>query len=149
MQATQLSKNIEIRSSITPAAGVAGTTDIEGTVIDMLGFAAVMFLCRIGAMTTGAVTSLKAQHGAAADLSDAADIEGSAQAVAVADAGETFVIDIVKPVKRYVRLYVDRGTANAVVASAEAILYAPRSAPATQPGGTNVESFVSPVSGTA
>lgn len=149
MQATRLSKNAAIRSLITPTAGAAGTSDINSSIIDMFGYNAVLLLARFGAITTAAVTSIKAQHGDDSGLSDAADIEGTAQTVAVADAGEIFAIDIVKPTKRYVRLVVDRGTANAVVASAEAILYAPQSAPASQPAGTNIEAFTSPASGTA
>lgn len=149
MQATRLSKNVAIRSSITPTAGAAGTSDINGSTIDLFGFNAVLFLVRFGAITTAAVTSLKVQHGDASDLSDAADVEGTSQTVAVADAGEIFAVDIVKPVKRYIRVVVDRGTANAVVASAEAVLYAPQYAPTSQPSGTNVEAFTSPASGTA
>jgi hypothetical protein len=145
----QFSKNNKVLSAITPTAGAAGTTDIEGTVIDTQGFQGVAFLVRMGAMTTGAVTSIKAQQGAASDGSDAADLAGTAQAVAVADAGEVFIVDILRPTERYVRLYVDRDTANAVVASAEAILYGPSDAPVTQPTGVNAEAFVSPAEGTA
>jgi hypothetical protein len=145
----QFSKNNKVLSAITPTAGAAGTTDIEGTVIDTQGFQGVAFLVRMGAITTAAVTSLKAKQGDLADGSDADDIEGSAQAVAVADAGEVFIIDILRPTKRYVRLIADRGTANAVVASAEAILYGPSDAPVTQPAGVNAEALVSPAEGTA
>lgn len=149
MNGLNLSKNVKISSAVTPTAGVAGTTAIEGSIVDMSGYEGVLMIVRMGAITTNAVTSIKAQQGAAAAMGDAADLEGTSQTIADSDDDEIFYIDIFRPQERYVRLYVSRATQNAVVASAEYIQYGPKAAPVTQPTGTNGETHVSPAEGTA
>lgn len=143
------SKNSKISTAITPTAGAAGTSDINGTTLDMEGFENVLVLVRMGAITSTAVTSIKMQQGDASDLSDAADLEGTAQTIADDDDDETFYIDLCKPTKRYVRVVVDRGTANAVVAGANYIQYAAHKAPTTHGTGVSGELHVSPDEGTA
>ena len=146
-----LSKVTKVTSAVTPTAGAAGTTDIEGTTLDMQGFDGVMAIVRMGTITSTAVTSIKMQQGAASDLSDAADLLGTAITVADDDDGQTFIIDLYKPRERYVRVYVDRGTANAVVASAEYVQYGPRNIPTTMnvTDAVTCETHISPAEGTA
>jgi hypothetical protein len=145
----QLSKNSKTVQVITPTAGAAGTADINGTTIDMQGFSSVLFLVMLGAITASAVTSIKVQQSDASDMSGAEDLEGSAQTIAVADAEKIFGVDIHKPTKRYVRLVVDRGTANAVVSSAVAIQYNAWSSGSAQGTNVAIETFASPAAGTA
>ena len=149
MDIQSLSKAGKISNAITPTAGAAGTTDIEGAALDMSGFEGVLMLVTFGEITAGAVTKIKAQQGAASNLSDAADLEGTLQAIADTDDDKTVYIDLKNPQKRYVRLYVDRATQNAVVASASYIQYGAREQPVTH--GTNVagEFHVAPAEGTA
>ena len=145
-----LAKNVKITQAVTPTAGAAGTSDINGATLDMQGYEGVLVIVTFGAITAGAVTSIKMQQGAASDLSDAADLEGSGQAVADDDDGNVFFIDLVKPAERYVRLVVDRATQNAVVASAEYIQYGQRESPTPAHGATvSGETHVSPAEGTA
>jgi len=131
-----LSKDAKISIAITPTSGAAGTSDIEGVTLDMAGFESVLMLVTFGAITSGAATSIKAQQGSTSHMSDAADLAGTAQTIADTDDDKTFYIDLVKPTERYVRLYVDRGTQNAVVSSALYIQYNPKKAPASH--GANV-----------
>ena len=145
----KLSELVKISSAVTPTAGAAATTDIEGTALDMSGFDSVLILVRMGAITTNAVTSIKAQHGDISTLSDAADIAGTSQTIADSDDEKTFYIDLKNVTKPYVRLYVDRGTQNAVVSSAHYIQYNARSLPVSHGSNVSGESFVSAVSGTA
>ena len=147
----QLLKNVKVTRAITITDGAAGVSDINGATLDMSGFEGVLIAVRFGAITTGALTSIKAQQGAASDMSDAADLEGTAQTVADNDDEEEFLIDIYKPRERYVRVVVDRGTQNAVVAGATYTQYGPiRKGPIASHGtGVNVESHVSPAEGTA
>jgi hypothetical protein len=144
-----LSKNTKISQAITVTNGAAGTSDINGATLDMANFEGVLIVVTMGAIVSGAVTSIKAQQGAASNLSDAADLLGSSQTIADTDDEKTFYIDLYKPAERYVRLVVDRGTQNATVASAEYIQYGARVMPTTH--GTNVagETHVSPAEGTA
>ena len=132
-------------------AVAAGTTDQNGSTIDMQGWDGVVFLVAFGTITAGAVTSIKAQQGAASDLSDAADLEGTGVPVADTDDNKVAALDIVRPRERYVRVVVDRGTQNAVIDGAIAIQYRGRKAPTTHDTSTVVtpETHASPAEGTA
>jgi hypothetical protein len=144
-----LSREIKISTAITPTAGAAGTDDINGTIVDMKGWQGLLILVRVGALTTGAVTSIKAQQGAASNLSDAADIEGSNQDIADTDDDETFYMDIPKVAERYVRVVVSRATENAVIACANYIQYNPVHLPGTHGTGVTGETVASLKEGTA
>lgn len=144
-----LSKNVKISTAVTPTAGAAGTTDIEGTTLDMQGFEGVLMVVRMGAITGSAVTSIKAQQGALSNMTDAADLTGTGQTIADDDDDQTFYIDLYKPLERYVRLYVDRATQNAVVSSAEYIQYGARELPTSHGSNVSGELHVSPAEGTA
>ena len=144
-----LSKAVKITQAITPAAGAAGSTDIEGAVIDMAGFEGVLMVVTFGEITGSAATAVRAQQGAAANLSDAADLLGTAQTVADNDDGDTFYIDLYRPLERYVRVVVDRATQNAVVASATYFQYGASDLPVTHGATVNGELHVSPAEGTA
>jgi len=144
----QLSSSTIISSAITPTAGVAGTTAINGTAIDSANAEGVLFVVRMGAITSGAVTSVKAQH---SDVSGSGyeDIADTNQAIADTADDSLVCIDLRRPAKRYVRIVVSRATQNAVVADATAMVYGARSQPVTQPAGTALEAFSDAASGTA
>lgn len=150
MLTKELINELKITQAIAPAAGVAGTSAINGATLDMTGFEGVLMVVTFGAITAGAVTSIKAQQGAASNLSDVADLLGTGQTIADTDDEKTFYINIHRPAERYVRLAVSRATQNAVVASAEYFQYGARTLPVPS-HGTNVsgEKHVSPTEGTA
>lgn len=127
----QLSKNVLPVLVITPAAGVAGTTDIESTIVDTAGYGGVQFVLQMGAITTGAVTSAYAQQSTANSAGGMATLSGTTATIADDDDNQYVVIDVARPAERYVRLVVDRGSQNAVVACAHAYLYNPSVAPVT------------------
>ncbi len=139
----------KITIAIAPAAGVAGTTDINGAILDMTGWDGVLIMCTFGTITATAVTSIKAQQDADPIGGTMADLLGTGQAVADNDDEKTFYIDIQRPLERYLRLVVDRGTANAVVACAHYIQYRGRSPVAAHGTGVAGERFNSPAEGTA
>lgn len=145
----RLTERVKGSDAITAANGAAGTTDILGATLDMAGFDAVRMCVNFGVITSGAVTSIKAQQGDASDLSDAADLENTGQTVADTDDGKTFYIDIDYPRKRYVRLYVDRGTQNAVVSYAWYEQYRSGSPVTTQGATWTGETHHAPAEGTA
>lgn len=144
----QLSSSTIISSAITPTAGVAGTSAITSTVIDSANADGVLFVVRMGAITTGAVTSVKAQH-SEVFASGYEDIADTNQVIADTADDSHVVLDLRRPDKRYVRIVVSRATQNAVVASATALVYGARSQPVTQPAGTALEAFSDAISGTA
>lgn len=97
-------------------AVVAGTTDVNTTVLDMEGFDCVYWEALFGTLTATQVTSIKAQQGDLSDGSDATDITGAtAGPLADGDSNKVLVLEVIRPRKRFVRLVVDRGTANAVI----------------------------------
>lgn len=137
--------------TVVSNAVAAGTTDIDPTAIDMDGYDSVCFIVQFGAITAGAVTSVKAQQSSDNGVGDAfADLAGTAQAVADDDDNKAFIIDINRPSERYVKPYVDRATQNAVVESIIAIQYCARNVPVAQPASIGgIETHNSPAEGTA
>lgn len=147
--AQYLSEEVAIQIAITPADGVAATTDINGTIVDTAGYDGVLALVTFGVITANAVTSVKWQQDTAVAMGGAADLLQSGVAVLDTDDNKTFYIDLGKPRERYVRIVVDRGTQNAVVSSATYLLYRARRFPVTH--GTNVsgEQWTYPAEGNA
>lgn len=121
----------EVKVTRVLNAVAAGTTDQNSAVVDTQGWDGVMFIAAFGALTATQVTLLKAQHGAQANLSDAADITGGATAaLADGDGNKCLIVDVrASSSKRYVRAVVDRGTANAVIDGVIAIQYRARHKP--------------------
>ena len=108
----------------TQNAAAAGTTALNGTHVDMSGWDSVVFLYGVGALTATQVTALKAQNGALANDSDQADITGAAtSAMADGDSNKLLILEVNRPLLRYVRPVLTRGTANAVVDFGIAIQY--------------------------
>jgi hypothetical protein len=114
-------------------ATAAGTSAINGTVLDMSGFDAVLFEVLFGTLTATQVTSIKAQAGNLANGSDMSDIAGTSTGpLADADSNKMLVLDLIRPAGyRYVRLVIVRGTANAVVDGAVATQYYSKKMPET------------------
>lgn len=133
------------------AATAAGTTAVNGAIIDMLGYEGVIWVVRFGALTATQVTTLKAQHDDAAGGGTMADLVGTlSTALADTDSGKALALDVFRPNKRYVRCVVGRGTANAVIEGGFAILYGGTTRPATQAATIiSQEIHVSPITGTA
>lgn len=144
----QLINHSKLVSCVTITAGAAGTSAINGSVIDFADAEGALIAVQTGAIVSGAVTSIKFQHGDQSNLGDAADVEGTSQAIADTDDDKVFYININRPSKRYGRLVVSRATQNATV-SAVAVVYGVRNAPTSQGSGVSGEAFTSPAAGTA
>lgn len=126
-----LSKKCKVTRVLNAVA--AGTTDQNGTTLDMKGFDGVLFIALFGTLTATQVTSLKAQQGLLSDASDMADLVGSnVGPLADGDGTKCLMLDVIKPRERYVRCVVDRGTANAVIDGVIAIQYLADKEPVTQ-----------------
>jgi hypothetical protein len=129
----------------------AGTTDQNGTGVDMTGFEGVAFVAALGAITASAVTSLKAQQsdddGSADDYTD---LEGTDVPIDDDEDNKLLILDIYRPRKRYVRPVLLRETANAVIDGIYAVLYGPKDEPITPDASVaETELHVSPDEGTA
>jgi hypothetical protein len=141
----QLLENVKVTQAITPTAGAAGATDIEGTTLDMAGFEGVVVEVTVGAVTAGAVTGIVMQQSDNSDMSSADTLASPSHTVADDSDGDIYMLDLFKPTKRYVRVHVDRATQNAVVAGATYYQYGARTVPVTSASTTvNVSASISP-----
>lgn len=136
MSTKQLLKSTKVVQAITPANGVAGSTDLEGATIDMLGFEGIVGIVTFGVITGSAVTGIVWQQSNDSGMSGPTTLTAPAFTVADDSDGDVYVSDLFKPTMRYVRLHVDRATQNAVVASAEYIQYGARTEPVTSASAT-------------
>lgn len=147
MLGVNLGKEVKpIRSSNAVAAG---TSAINGAVVDMQGYEGVLFIAGFGAITAGAVTSLKAQQGDQSGGGDQADLAGTAVTVPDTASNKLAFLDVFRPTKRYVRGVVSRATQNAVLDFLIAIPYGSRKKPpALDATVTSGKTVVSPDAGT-
>lgn len=143
-----LSTSTLVRTALDHAEGSA---DRNGEVFDTKGFEGVMTVVKFGDIAAGAVTSIKVQQGAASDLSDAADLEGTSISVAADDDNQIFIIDIYRPRERYVRVVVDKDASNNTEEMAWYQGYGSRKEPTEMALADEVtyELHVSPAEGTA
>lgn len=146
-----LTKIAEFRRAGNAVA--AGSTDSNGTGIDMRGYDGITFIVAFGTITATAVTGIKVQQSDDNGSSDDyTDLTGSAQSVADTDSNKIVVTEVFRPTKRYVRVVVTRATANAVIDGIFAILTRPQVGPPLAAHSTLVrlpECFNSPAEGTA
>lgn len=141
--------DIKILSAITATEGAAGSSDVEGAIVDMQQYQArgILMIATFGAIVSGAATSIKAQQGAASDMSDGADLAGTSQTVADDKDGKVFAIDLRRPKERYVRLIAKRATQNSTVSATYVLYDLRRKGTPSVTGG--LERFESPDEGTA
>lgn len=106
----------------------SGTADRTGAIVDMAGWTGIIAVVKFAAIADAATTSIKWQTGAAANMSDAADLTDSGMTVAGDDDNQIFASDLERPKERYVRVFVDKDTSNASAETAIYILYGPQGA---------------------
>lgn len=142
---SHLSDRVETRAAV--ATTIAGTSTITGSIVDMQGYEGVKFAVQFG--TAAADNTIKVQQGDAANMSDAADLEGSE--VTLGGASDELVqSDLLHPIKRYVRMLVLRGTSSTIDAG-----WSDQYGPRKQPVDNNVVGTIatgtlsSPAEGTA
>ena len=143
-----LSKDVKVSSALDYASG---TADRNGATLDMSGYEGVLMIVKFAAVATGATVSIKAQQGAASNLSDAADLTGTGITVADDDDNQIFMIDVFQPQERYVRVVVDNDATNATAQSAIYVRYGARSMPQSNnvTDAITTEVHIGPAEGTA
>jgi hypothetical protein len=113
----QLMNNVKI--TLVKAAQTEAGTDFQTDIIDMAGFEGVVFFGTIA--VANAANYIYAQQDTAANGATMADLEGT-KVVAAAN-GQVVWLDIYKPEKRYVRVYVERGGTDTATGDFYAIQY--------------------------
>lgn len=132
----------------SPAAAV-GTTTVVGTTLDMSGFDGVMLILVLGAFTDG-TPGVKASSGALANGSDKQDLLGALSSVGVSS--EVAILDLYRPLDRYVTPQIVRGgSTGAVIDALVAIQYCASNKPTVQDATTIAQTVlvISPAYGTA
>ena len=131
-------------------AQAAGSSDVNGDVLDMAGFDGVLFVVHFGTITATAVTGIKAQQDAVVGFGDGADLKDTLVSVLDTDSNKVALLDVFRPLEQFIRCVVTRATANAVIASVTAYQYRSKTKATTQ-GDTVAasEQHVSPIEGTA
>lgn len=132
-------------------AVAAGTTDQATSWVDTIGAHAVCFTALFGTLTATQVTSALLEYSADGST-DAGDVAGSAtSALADTDSNKMIQIDLYRPKYRYVRMTIDRGTANAVIDGVIAQVYNFERVPITKDTSVALtpEVLNSPSTGTA
>lgn len=133
----------------------AGTSDTNSGAVDLAQYAAkkILFLVALGAVASSGAGTIKVQH--SDDNSTFVDVEGTSQAWTDTDDDKVLGVEIVRPLKRYLRVVITRGDAgNSTINGVFAIVGDNRTVPFTQltTAGQFVrtpELFASPNTGTA
>lgn len=119
-------------------AVAAGTSDQDGTVLDMSGYDGVIFVAALGDVLNTSVVELQVFGNTASSTSSptpaelTADSAGPVTADATSADNKQLIVDVPRPAYRYVFPRIKRGTANAVIDGVFAIQYRGRSAPQVQ-----------------
>ena len=136
-------------NAITVAAGAAGTSNLNGSEVDMQDFDSVVAIVSFGPIVSGAATSLNWQQDTATGMGSAADLADTGITVADTNDNTIFVMSLHKPLERFVRIQCDRATQNSTV-SAVYYRYNAKSLGTTQSSDvTTTEHHVTPIEGTA
>jgi hypothetical protein len=122
------------------AATIVGNNSAQGDPIDMAGAEAVAFVIEAGTIGVAGLT-VTAQQSSDNFVADVDTLAGSEVVFANADDDLIAIIDIGKPVKRYLRINMAAGANDCVVDSVLAIIYRQREVPVTQ-GATVAKAVV-------
>lgn len=105
-----LLKNLEVFRVLAPT--VAGTTTIVTSSVDCAGLQTVLFIVGVGTITSGG-SFVPTFEGSDDDVSFSPLAASGVNVLDGAD-DKLLLIEIVKPRQRYIRLSLDRNTANVV-----------------------------------
>lgn len=115
-----LSESVLVSQVIDPQSDGAG---ISATAVDMSGWDGVLFIVNLGAFTADAVFDAYVQRSANANMSGPVNVTNAALVqVTNTQPNNTFLIDVYRPLSRYVQLVTAPAT-NTVIYGATAIRY--------------------------
>ena len=130
-----LKRSSAIRHSNSVAAGVTVITPSAG--VDLKGFDGCLFIVPWGAITAAGVQSVEVHQSSDDGVADGfSALLGSKVTVADSDDNKLTVIDVFRPLKRYVKAIVNRATQNSAIDGIIAIRYCAASDPPTHDATT-------------
>ncbi len=111
-----------------------GQTDPDSAAVDMQGFEGVMFVGIVGTVTGSGTASLKAAQ--SSDNSNFSDLSGVVATGAAGGSDKFLVLDVYKPLERYVRTTLTRAVANSIYGGTIAIQYGAHKRPTVHDAAT-------------
>lgn len=140
-----LLKNVKIQEVLEPVAAATGT-DSNSDRLDMQNYEGVIFIVPItDCLDTGVATLTIEQNTADSDTGMAALSGATATATSAAndDLNNTLlIVDVFRPLERYVQAVVTSATADIAFGTMTAIQYGPKKAPVTQPASVQASTQV-------
>lgn len=125
-----LLQKVNAQRAVPPTA--AGATNVNGAGVDRQGFDGVLFILGFGTIVATGVQGIKAQQSDDDGSSDAyGDLAGTLVSAADDDDDKLVMLDVYRPLKRWVRLVVTRATANSTIDLGVAIPYGASKQPVT------------------
>lgn len=118
------------------SAAAAAQTDVTSSSVDMKGFDACAFVVAAGAIVDTGTFDMHAEG--SDDDSNWDELDASITQMLTADDNKLAVLEIVRPLHRYLRVVVERGTADSAVDAILAIQTRADREPVTQ--GATVDS---------
>jgi hypothetical protein len=110
----------------------AAQTEVDSSIIDMAGFNAVRFIVDLGTVTDASVLTAQVQDNSINSSSGMADVTGAvATFTASTSSNKVMIVDVVRPVQRYLRLKFTRTAQDAAVNTILADLYQADNVPVT------------------
>ena len=127
-----LSKDVKITLVQAPLAD--GQTDPDSAAVDMEGFEGVMFVGIVGTVTEDGTVSLKASQ--SSDNVNFNDLSGVVAAGDDEDSDKFLVLDVYRPLDRYVRTTLTRAVENSIYGGTIAIQYGAHNKPTVHDAST-------------
>lgn len=140
-----LGKQIKILNALDYASGTATR---EGAECDMQDWDGVIAIVKHATVAASAAGDVHWEQDTATGMGSAADLAGTAIAVATANSNEIFALELYRPLERFVRIVVTKDGANAQAESAVYILYKGDKVPVSNIGADEYELSISPAEGT-
>jgi len=141
-----LSRHIKIIDFVTTGNYASGTASRNGDSVDMSGWDGLLFICPMAAIAGSAVGDIHLET--SINDSDFTDLEGTKVAIADDDDDQIFVIDLYRPLERYIRGVITKNGANAQAECPCYIQYTGRKLPVSNMGADQYELHTSPARGT-
>jgi hypothetical protein len=127
-----LSKNVKVTLVQAPLAD--GQTDPDSAAVDMQGFEGVLFIGIVGTVTGAGKAALKAAQ--SSDNLNFNDLSGVVAAGAAGGSDKFLVLDVYRPLERYVRTTLTRSDANSIYGGTIAIQYGAHKRPTAHDAAT-------------
>lgn len=141
-------ENCKIVIAATTTAGAAGTSAITSAAVDTAGFDSCTFLVPVGAVVSGAVTTVKVQQ---CDTTGGsyADLLGTSVTIGDTDDDLLKYVEVFRPQEQFLKCVVSRATQNATIGGIIAILKGGNHLAVTHGTGVAGEQHISVAEGTA